>query len=183
MASYECNKCFHEFDAGGLESTTFCESCVKPAHQHEKRLNHTTKRIEVSPDFITVDTVPRIYMNLIAVVCIETSHYVSFVKSGPSTNDPWCFFDSMSDRKGYEDFIFFFLFVYLIPFFISGGQSGYNVPKVIPVEEISTWLTEEGFKELNQSSVNDKCLPEHAKRLLCDAYMCIYQSPDVMMYK
>lgn len=44
--------------------------------------------------------VPRLYMELFAVVCIETSHYVAFVKSGSGPDAPWCFFDSMADRKG-----------------------------------------------------------------------------------
>lgn len=44
--------------------------------------------------------VPRLYMELFAVVCIETSHYVTFVKAGSGHNVPWCFFDSMADRKG-----------------------------------------------------------------------------------
>ena len=39
-------------------------------------------------------------MELFAVMCIETSHYVSFVKCGLGPDAPWCFFDSMADRKG-----------------------------------------------------------------------------------
>lgn len=39
-------------------------------------------------------------MELFAVVCIETSHYVSFVKCGSGEDDQWCLFDSMADRKG-----------------------------------------------------------------------------------
>jgi len=39
-------------------------------------------------------------MELFAVVCIETSHYVAFVKSGSERHSPWVFFDSMADRKG-----------------------------------------------------------------------------------
>ena len=42
----------------------------------------------------------RIYMELVAVICIETSHYVSFVRCGDTPQSPWCFFDSMADRKG-----------------------------------------------------------------------------------
>jgi ubiquitin thioesterase CYLD len=44
----------------------------------------------------------RLFMELFAVVCIETSHYVSFVKCGLGPDAPWCFFDSMADRKGKE---------------------------------------------------------------------------------
>lgn len=39
-------------------------------------------------------------MELFAVLCIETSHYVAFVKCGLGPDTPWCFFDSMADRKG-----------------------------------------------------------------------------------
>lgn len=42
---------------------------------------------------------PREKLELFAVLCIETSHYVSFVKHGPKTTD-WIFFDSMADRVG-----------------------------------------------------------------------------------
>lgn len=38
-------------------------------------------------------------LTLFAVTCIETSHYVSFVKNGPLPTD-WLFFDSMADREG-----------------------------------------------------------------------------------
>lgn len=38
-------------------------------------------------------------LTLFAVTCIETSHYVSFVKHGPHPTD-WLFFDSMADREG-----------------------------------------------------------------------------------
>lgn len=38
-------------------------------------------------------------LTLFAVTCIETSHYVSFVKHGPLLTD-WLFFDSMADREG-----------------------------------------------------------------------------------
>lgn len=44
--------------------------------------------------------IPRIYMELFAVVCIETSHYVAFVKGGNGPDAPWVFFDSMADRRG-----------------------------------------------------------------------------------
>ena len=39
-------------------------------------------------------------MELFAVVCIETSHYVAFVKCGTGPDAPWVFFDSMADRMG-----------------------------------------------------------------------------------
>lgn len=39
-------------------------------------------------------------MELFAVVCIETSHYVAFTRCGSGADATWCFFDSMADRKG-----------------------------------------------------------------------------------
>ncbi len=44
--------------------------------------------------------VPRESMELFAVMCIETSHYVAFVKCGTGPTAPWVFFDSMADRMG-----------------------------------------------------------------------------------
>lgn len=102
-------------------------------------------------------------MELFAVVCIETSHYVSFVKAGSGQDAPWCFFDSMADRKG--------------------EVNGYNIPEMLSVAELAQWLSEDGARELNESFASDKMLPEHARRLFCDAYMCMYQSSDIMMYR
>jgi ubiquitin thioesterase CYLD len=107
--------------------------------------------------------VPRLFMELFAVVCIETSHYVAFVKAGSGQDAPWCFFDSMADRKG--------------------EQNGYNIPEMVSVTDLPYWLSEEGARQMHENATNDKMLPEHAKRLLCDAYMCLYQSTDVMMYR
>ena len=39
-------------------------------------------------------------MDLFAVICIRTSHYVSFVKAGRESESEWVFFDSMADRQG-----------------------------------------------------------------------------------
>ena len=101
-------------------------------------------------------------MELFAVMCIETSHYVSFVKCGIGPDAPWCFFDSMADRQG--------------------EQNGYNIPEVTAAPNIGDWLTEDGVASLN-SCAEDRMLPAQAKRLICDGYMCFYQSPDVMMYQ
>ncbi|KAH8257699.1 hypothetical protein KR038_006975 [Drosophila bunnanda] len=166
LAEFECRDCFGSWQAGsGLEFTAFCPKCLKTFHSHAKRSNHASKKISIPKDFrIMADhmVVPRIYMELFAVVCIETSHYVAFVKSGSGPDAPWCFFDSMADRKG--------------------EQNGYNIPEITCVPELTQWLTDEGARSINETSTNDKVLPEHAKRIFCDAYMCLYQSTDIMMY-
>ena len=54
---------------------------------------------------------------------------------------------------------------------------------MLTVPDLPKWLSEDGARIINESATNDKQLPEHAKRLFCDAYMCMYQSTDVMMYR
>merc|ERR550539_1409777 len=98
---------------------------------------------------------PRLYMELFAVMCIETSHYVSFVKCGLGPDAPWCFFDSMADRKG--------------------EQNGYNIPEVTPAPEVETILSESSSADFKSSRANS--MGEQVKRLCSDAYMCFYQSP------
>ncbi|XP_034942226.1 ubiquitin carboxyl-terminal hydrolase CYLD [Chelonus insularis] len=164
LAEYECKECYGQCGVG-LESIAFCAPCLEKAHRHERRTNHEPRKLIVPAEFIAIQehcSVPRLYLELSAVVCIETSHYVSFVKCGSGSEAPWCFFDSMADRKG--------------------EQNGYNIPEMVPCPNFPYWLSEEGANYLSELT-DDRQLPEHAKRLLCDAYMCMYQSPDVMMYK
>ncbi|XP_025153799.1 ubiquitin carboxyl-terminal hydrolase CYLD isoform X2 [Harpegnathos saltator] len=164
LAEFECKECYEQCGVG-LESIAFCLHCLEKVHCHERRTNHEPKKLVVPVEFAILQEhcpVPRLYLELSAVVCIETSHYVSFVKCGPGSEAPWCFFDSMADRKG--------------------EQNGYNIPEMVPCPDFPYWLSEEGGNYLTKLT-DDRHLPEHAKRLLCDAYMCMYQSPDVMMYK
>lgn len=64
----------------------------------------------------------------------------------------------------------------------AGEKNGYNIPEMISVPELPQWLSDDGSRVIIEKSIKDKVLPEHAKRLFCDAYMCMYQSTDVMMY-
>ncbi|MEQ2183148.1 hypothetical protein ILYODFUR_016289 [Ilyodon furcidens] len=98
-------------------------------------------------------------MSLFAVTCIETSHYVSFVKHGPQASD-WLFFDSMADREG--------------------GENGFNIPQVRACPEVCRYL---GLSEEELSRVDASSLRESARRLLCDSYMCLYHSPELSLYK
>ena len=61
-------------------------------------------------------------------------------------------------------------------------MNGYNIPEVMPAPDVPKWLSDDRLGLL-QSHKDDKALPPHAKRLICDGYMCLYQSPDVMMYQ
>ena len=122
-------------------------------------------------------------MELVAVVCIETSHYVSFVRCGDTPQAPWCFFDSMADRKG-NDHIFSLpphKLEYYYIFTCAGEQNGYNIPELTPASDIEKLMSETFAEELKGNPKMQ--LGEQAKRLVSDVYMCIYQSPDVKMYR
>nr|CAD7424352.1 unnamed protein product [Timema monikensis] len=101
LAEFECKECFGQCGAG-LESTAFCGQCLETAHSHQRRSSHAWRHLTVPVEFSILQDhcpIPRLYMELFAVVCIETSHYVAFVKCGSGSEAPWCFFDSMADRK------------------------------------------------------------------------------------
>ncbi|ESO82867.1 hypothetical protein LOTGIDRAFT_211502 [Lottia gigantea] len=174
LAEFECKECYQSMGSPGLKDTAFCEQCSARIHKHLSRKNHEVDRIEVPMEYLEYITqqskggtepeytVPREKMELFAVVCIQTSHYVSFVKCGSGKDAQWVFFDSMADRMG--------------------EQTGYNIPQVTPVPDLVNWLSETKFEELATVS-DDKIFPEHMRRLLSDAYMCMYQSPDVMKFR
>lgn len=105
LAEHECRDCFGMMQGSidSLESTAFCQTCLEKAHTHVKRQNHTPSPLTVPKDYKMMADhcpVPRLFMELFAVVCIETSHYVAFVKAASGQDAPWVFFDSMADRKG-----------------------------------------------------------------------------------
>ncbi|CAH2067129.1 unnamed protein product, partial [Iphiclides podalirius] len=156
LARWECGACAGGGGGGALEAGALCNGCLRLAHA--SRPHHKATPLTICEEFANVlETcpVPRVYMELFAVLCIETSHYVAFVKTGVGQDAPWCFFDSMADRKG--------------------ERNGYNIPEIVCLPELGAWLGEEGGRERQP--------PAHAKRLLADAYMCFYRSPDVAMYR
>lgn len=179
LAYYECVRCYAHSNNGtttsdthddGLENTAFCSKCVRMFHGTH-RTDHEPRLLVLPPDYqILVEgghespQPPRLYMDLFAVVCIETSHYVAFVKCGNDVEAPWCFFDSMADREG--------------------ERNGFNIPAMVACPDVSKWLSDEqSCHILHRDIPSDRHLPEHARRLLCDAYICMYQKRDVMMYR
>ncbi|XP_060080817.1 ubiquitin carboxyl-terminal hydrolase CYLD-like [Ylistrum balloti] len=171
LAMFECKDCYNTHGAG-LNTIAFCEGCKQMSHMHKLRQHHKPRQISVPQEYrerhqhqknVTGQnpSIPREKMELFAVVCIQTSHYVSFVKCGKGKSAPWLFFDSMADRMG--------------------EQSGYNIPEVKLCQDLSQWLSDDYQSEIMRQ--DDKDLPEHMRRLLCDAYMCMYQNPEVSMFK
>ncbi|XP_018863578.1 ubiquitin carboxyl-terminal hydrolase CYLD isoform X2 [Parus major] len=163
LAMYECRECYEDTDISAGKIKQFCKTCNTQVHLHPKRQSHKFNPLSLPKDLPDWDwrhgCVPSQKMELFAVLCIETSHYVAFVKYGRD-DSAWLFFDSMADR--------------------DGGQNGFNIPQVTPCPEVGEYL-KMSLEELH--SLDSRKIQGCARRLLCDAYMCMYQSPTMSLYK
>lgn len=74
----------------------YCSNCNGIVHS--KRAHRQVKKLGASRRVNECNEIKK--LELFAVVCIKTSHYVTFAKCGNAPNDEWVFFDSMSDRIG-----------------------------------------------------------------------------------
>ncbi|XP_049573039.1 ubiquitin carboxyl-terminal hydrolase CYLD isoform X2 [Syngnathus scovelli] len=162
LAQEECAFCFDEslFSQTGFK--VFCTTCSLQVHSHPRRRSHQTTVLDLPegyaaqgpPHSLTRDT-----LELFAVLCIETSHYVAFIKYGAHSHD-WIFFDSMADREGDAD--------------------GFNIPEVRACPEVAIYLDMSPAELADQIPRDMKGV---AKRLFCDAYMYLYQSPSMYLYR
>ncbi|XP_036246090.1 ubiquitin carboxyl-terminal hydrolase CYLD isoform X2 [Molothrus ater] len=163
LAMYECRECYEDTDISAGKIKQFCKTCNTQVHLHPKRQSHKFNLLSLPKDLPDWDwrhgCIPSQKMELFAVLCIETSHYVAFVKYGRD-DSAWLFFDSMADR--------------------DGGQNGFNIPQVTPCPEVGEYL-KMSLEELH--SLDSRKIQGCARRLLCDAYMCMYQSPTMSLYK
>ncbi|XP_030893757.1 ubiquitin carboxyl-terminal hydrolase CYLD isoform X2 [Leptonychotes weddellii] len=163
LAMYECRECYDDPDISAGNIKQFCKTCNTQVHLHPKRLNHKYNPVSLPKDLPDWDwrhgCIPCQKMELFAVLCIETSHYVAFVKYGKD-DSAWLFFDSMADR--------------------DGGQNGFNIPQVTPCPEVGEYLK---MSPEDLHSLDSRRIQGYARRLLCDAYMCMYQSPTMSLYK
>ncbi|KAM8966234.1 ubiquitin carboxyl-terminal hydrolase CYLD-like isoform 2-T2 [Pelodytes ibericus] len=164
LAIHECANCFKDKILSDFGFKQYCKVCAKQVHSHRLRTNHKLMALKLPEGFQpkqgpSPGQIPRETLELFGVLCIETSHYVSFVKYGPEKGS-WMFFDSMADRHGNED--------------------GYNIPEVSLCPEVATYLAAP-VKDL--SSQNPREMKGVAKRLFCDAYMYLYQSKRMALYK
>ena len=95
-AEYECKECsFSHVIEAPCFCASFCDTCCAQIHKHHKRKNHGWKDIRFGQELELCEEGEE--LELFAVVCIERSHYVSFVKF---EDNEWVFFDSMADRRG-----------------------------------------------------------------------------------
>ena len=77
-----CSECMGDFNA--KETVHFCDHCNACVHKNPKRVAHKPEKREDLPE-----------LELLSVLCIETSHYVCFSRD---SDGRWLFFDSMADR-------------------------------------------------------------------------------------
>ncbi|CAJ1051335.1 ubiquitin carboxyl-terminal hydrolase CYLD [Xyrichtys novacula] len=155
LAEYECLQCLTDRKLQPGRIKQFCPTCNTQVHTHPSRQDHSPKALPLPADVVADSPVPRHKMQLFAVLCIQTSHYVSFVKYGPDSQS-WLFFDSMADRCGDD-------------------QHGYNIPEVRACPELGDFLSQPE-EELAQANPTEA--PELVRRLLCDSYMFLYRDPD-----
>ncbi|CAN9512488.1 unnamed protein product [Ophioblennius macclurei] len=159
LAEYECLQCLPDRKLQPGRIKQYCATCNTQVHTHPTRQDHCPSPVEVSAADVAADSpVPRRTMQLFAVLCIHTSHYVSFVKYGPDPRS-WLFFDSMADRHGDD-------------------QSGYNIPEIRACPELGDFLCR-SEEELARSHPSQA--PELVRRLLCDSYMFLYQNPTTLL--
>ena len=112
-----CNQCCSSPPPSPISDATIdclCRSCLTKKHdilpKHDLR-GHNIKRINNG----------RLKLDLFAVLCIETSHYVAFVKCHKRYyQDEWIFFDSMS----------------------ACVYTDQNISCVCPVSNFDQWLNE-----------------------------------------
>ncbi|XP_059426952.1 ubiquitin carboxyl-terminal hydrolase CYLD isoform X1 [Carassius carassius] len=166
LAIYECAECFRDTTFSDTGFKYFCEKCSTQVHLHQQRRYHKPSLLLLPQGFSYSQssgsdrlTLPREKLELFAVLCIETSHYVSFVKYGPQDTD-WIFFDSMADRVGESD--------------------GYNIPEVRACPEVGQYLHMPLAQLANQVP---REMEGVAKRLFCDGYMYLYQSKTMCLYR
>ncbi|XP_036417691.1 ubiquitin carboxyl-terminal hydrolase CYLD [Colossoma macropomum] len=165
LANVECTECFGDPVFSNTGFKLFCDTCSAQVHLHPCRQSHKPTALGLPEGFFHrrgsdgPAHVPREKLELFAVLCIETSHYVSFIKHGPKAAD-WIFFDSMADRMG--------------------DQDGYNVPQVKECPEVVRYLTMP-LTELAAQVPRE--MEGVAKRLFCDGYMYMYQSPSMALYR
>ncbi|KAM4027265.1 ubiquitin carboxyl-terminal hydrolase CYLD-like isoform 2-T2 [Anomaloglossus baeobatrachus] len=160
LATHECADCFTDIILSDHGLKQYCVLCSKQVHSHHKRKDHRPVPLQIPDSFVkTSHKIPRERLELFAVLSIETSHYVSFVKYGAEKGS-WMFFDSMADR--------------------FGSENGYNIPRVALCPEVATYLAAPLPDLMKQ---NPREMKGAAKRLFCDAYMYMYQSKRMALYK
>ncbi|KAG7275983.1 hypothetical protein CRUP_028540 [Coryphaenoides rupestris] len=153
-ATSECVQCLQDRKLQPGKIKQYCSVCSTQVHAHPLRQGHCPRALAGQAESTTTGAPASSHtMELFAVLCIHTSHYVSFVKYGPDPH-AWLFFDSMADRCGDD-------------------PSGYNIPEVRACPQLGDFLSR---SEEEVAAADPSCAAEPVRRLLCDSYMFLYQS-------
>ncbi|KAF7650365.1 hypothetical protein LDENG_00126840 [Lucifuga dentata] len=155
LAEHECLQCLPDRKLQPGRIKQYCTTCSTQVHTHPSRQDHSPRALTVPAGAATDAPVSRHTMQLFAVLCIHTSHYVSFVKYGADPRS-WLFFDSMADRCGDD-------------------HTGYNIPEIRACPELGDFLSQ---SEEELARADPRQDDELVRRLLCDSYMFFYQNPS-----
>lgn len=134
-----CRECCQTFGCSN-PFVYFCYQCSDFVHQHSARKAHKTNKLAKLKKTQNVNTGMET-LELFAVVCIKTSHYVTFAKCGETPNDRWVFFDSMADRVGrfaWEEKLIYIISMFvlcLVPHCKAFSWTEYcNLHRLLPVK-------------------------------------------------
>ena len=174
VAVLRCRECslgkfrsqFVQRNARGLIAMmTFCQACF--VLQHQAKQDHFAENLQRPAEFLLAGKSSSLY-SLEAVICIEQSHYVSFVRAKKDRCDDefcWLFFDSMAERQvdyGFDE------------------EFEHNVPAVrdatkveIHMNKLGSLSSEQRYEYLLQQAFSNENVL--LKRLIQDAYLCIYK--------
>ncbi|KPP72067.1 hypothetical protein Z043_108967, partial [Scleropages formosus] len=148
----DCPACLSDRKLQPGRVKQYCSTCSVQVHSHPLRQGHQVRVLPAPRTEAEGAPLPRQRLQLLAVLCIQTSHYVAFVKHGPGARS-WLFFDSMADCCG-------------------NGQKSFSVPEVRACPELGDFLAR---SEEDMATADVASAGEHVRRLLCDSYMCLYQ--------
>ena len=90
-AIFSCSTCATELFKTEEAYVFLCSECSELSHRSRK--GHKVEEIEVKE--MMGDTSKFSKMQLLSVICIETSHYVCYTRT---TKNRWLFHDSMANR-------------------------------------------------------------------------------------
>ena len=76
---------------------------------------------------------------------------------------------------------YYTLYIYLFLFlFIGDDQAGYNIPEIRACPQVGDFLSQ---AEDELVCADPSQAGEPVRRLLCDSYMCLYQSESMALHR
>uniref|UniRef100_A0ABM5G624 Ubiquitin carboxyl-terminal hydrolase CYLD-like n=1 Tax=Pogona vitticeps TaxID=103695 RepID=A0ABM5G624_9SAUR len=121
---------------------------------HQTRLKHSYKELNFHSPSVKKHT-----LDLFAVLCIESNHYVAFVRYGPSRKS-WLFFDSMAS--------------------VLLDKNRTKIPVVKECPQIGQYLA---MSPEEFAAVDTNQMDKLSRRFFCDAYTFMYHEPKHSVYQ